>query len=231
MICCSLTRCAPGLFPVVWLFAAVHAVDATLVVGYDTSTNPSGGLAASESGSSVVSSDLVRGSGLNPGPGTSSFNSDGWDTSNASFADAIADQEFLTWGWTSSPSLALGRLELRYDRSSQGPDQMRIDLAVNGGAFSTVYTDLAVSTTGTDALNIDLTSFTGVTSAVFRLVAFGATNGNGTFDIENYQTGPNRGIAVFAVPEPASLTLMGVAALLFVVGAWRHRCQVVSVST
>ena len=101
--------------------------------------------------------------------------------------------EILTWGWTSSPWVDLTRLEIRYDRTNQGPDQMRIDLAINGGVLTTVYSDLTVSTTGTDALNIDLSSFTSVTSASVRLVAFGAGNSNGKFDIENYQAGPQSG--------------------------------------
>ena len=58
----------------------------------------------------------------------------------------------------------------------------------------------------------------GIESATFRLLAYGAGSASGTLDVENFQTLPNRGIAVHgtaAVPESNP------AILLMVAAAWR----------
>lgn len=161
-----------------------------------------------------VSGDaLARGAGINLNVG-GDFNSNGWNSTNS--ADAIANDEFLTWGFAAVNAFDLTTLEIRYDRSNTGPTALVIDLAVNGGSFQTVFTDPdSVSITGEEN-TVDLTAFglTGVTCATFRLAAFGASSTAGTFDIENTVTfdGTN-GLVVSGtvVPVPAAAWLFGSA--------------------
>ena len=198
-----------GLSASVCLLAALgglHPAQAELIVAYDAA-NATEGLAASELMSALVPLELSRGAGLSAGTG-GTYNSSGW-------TDEPTD--YLEWGWSSSPPLALTDLDLRYDRSASGPAGLEILLSVNGGPFESIFLDSAVSDLGEDNLDIDLSGFTQVTSATFRLFGSGASSGSGTFDIEPL-TGvtPDRGIVVNGltmVPEPSAIGLALVAAL------------------
>ena len=187
------------------LLGLAQPAAAELIVAYDAS-NSTGGLAASESVAGLVPVDLNRGSGLSAGTG-GTYNSSGW-------TDEVTD--YLEWGWSSSPPLALTDLDLRYDRSSSGPGGLEILLSANGGPFESIFVDNDVSDAGEDNLDIDLSGFTNVTSATFRLLGSGASSASGTFDIEPF-TGvtPDRGIVVngiTVVPEPSAIGLSAVAA-------------------
>lgn len=177
---------------------------ADTIVGYDAVNTPDGAPALDPL-SGVTASDLIRGDGLKAGTG-GTFNSSGW-------TDEATD--YLEWGWTTSDPLNLTDLDLRYDRSASGPQAIDIRLSTNGNAYASIFTDDSVSTAGEDVLDIDLTSFTDVTSASFRLFGSGAASASGTFDIEPI-TGLSipRGIVVngtaAAVPEPAAIELASI---------------------
>lgn len=186
--------------------ASINSARGEVIIAYDA-TNSADGAAASEILSSVVPLDLSRGEGLGAAGG-GTYNSSGWT------ADST---DYLEWGWSSSIPLDLTDLDLRYDRSSSGPAGIEIQLSVNGGDFDPIYTDADVLVDGEDAFDINLTGFTGVTSAAFRLLGSGASSASGTFDIEPL-TGvvPDRGIVVngvASVPEPSGLLLLGMAGL------------------
>lgn len=171
-----------------------------IIVAYDA-TNAATTAAPSQLGAGVTGLPLARGPGLNDGSGAT-FNSTGWNNEAT---------DYLEWGWSASQPLHLTDVDLRYDRSSSGPAQMNLQLSVNGGAFASIFTDSAVSVDGEDVLNIDLSSYTSVTSAVFRLLGSNASSGTGTFDLEPI-TGltPARAIVVngiAAIPEPSSWCL------------------------
>ncbi len=177
---------------------------AGLIVAYNAA-NSTGSAAASEMLPAVVPLDLSRGAGLSAGTG-GTYNSSGW-------TDELTD--YLQWGWSASPPLSLTDLDLRYDRSASGPASLEIRLSANGGPFETVFVDSAVSEAGEDNLNIDLSRFTGVTSATFRLFGEGASSAGGTFDIEPLTgVSPDRGIVVngiASVPEPSAICLSAIA--------------------
>ena len=192
------------------------ASEAATIIAYDGSNSPTTA-AASEVFPGVTPLDLSRGAGLNAGSGNT-FNSTGWD-------DEATD--YLEWGWSASQPIDLTDLDLRYDRSGSGPTMLDIQLSVNGGSFTSIFSDAAVSDTGEDVLDIDLTSYTGVTSATFRLFGTGASSGTGTFDLE-----PLTGIAppaailvsgsAIPIPEPQAGLLAIVAALGLVVARRRR---------
>ena len=152
--------------------------------------------------------DLSRGAGLNAGSG-STFNSSGWN-------DEATD--YLEWGWSASQPIDLTDLDLRYDRSASGPASLEILLSVNGGAFTSIFSDPLVDEAGEDVVDIDLSAFTDVTSATFRLFGSGASSGSGTFDLEPLSgVTPAAAIVVSgtaeAVPEPSSQALALLAGL------------------
>jgi len=199
---------------------------AEMIVAYDASNSPTGA-AATEWLAGTTASALIRGSGLGAGTGAT-FNSSGW-------SDEPTD--YLEWGWSSSVPLDLSDLDIRYDRSTSGPSVIGIQLSINGGGYTSIFSDASVNVNGEDNLDIDLSAFDRVTSASFRLFGSGASSGTGTLDIEPL-TGisPDRGIVVngtvAAVPEPGGFELAAVA-FLGICGSrwWRRKCAANSTAT
>ncbi len=171
-----------------------------------------------------VSADaLLAGDGLTV-RNFSTFNFSGWDPLNTSSADALADDEFWTWGFTSSIAYDLTDFSIRLDRSPTGPDDFEIEVAVNGSTdFTSVLSfDFQDSSTGVNFLNVDLTGFNSVTDVDFRLTAFNSESNAGTFDLELLPSGNGIEIvgAVSAIPLPAPALmllsgLIGLGALRF----------------
>ncbi len=207
------------------LALALSSVSASAVtlLSYDSAGGVSS-LTGSTSAAGVTAEDLAAGSGIAPRTPSSTFNFRNWDTDNASFADAIADDEIWTWGFTSSVAYDLTSLSLELDRSASGPGNVLIELAINGGAFDSVLSfDFGASDTPEDFAALDLSSFTQVTEADFRLSAFGSTSLAGTFDLEDSGTANDLfvtgEVSAVPVPAPALMLLSGLLAL----GAMRLR--------
>ena len=202
------------------LFVA-PTVTAEVIVGYEALNSPDES-AVSDVMENVIALDLSRGLGLMPGSG-STFNSAGWNEES---------NDYLEWGWTSSDPLDLTDLDLRYDRSNSGPAEIEISLAVNGGNFESIFVDPDVSVAGEDNLDVDLSAFTNVTSATFRLFGAHADAFTGTLDIEPLTVvSPPRGIVVngvTAVPEPEGLTLLLIACLsgVFLIAKVRKKSSI-----
>ncbi|MGE0378885.1 MAG: PEP-CTERM sorting domain-containing protein, partial [Planctomycetaceae bacterium] len=190
-----------------------------IVVDYVAANSSS--IAPTTQGAGVTGSNLTGASGLIfAGNG---FEWSGWETN--SLANAITANEYLEWGFTSTQTYDLSDLDIRYDALGNGPENLAIQASINGGGFQTIYTDDAVATGGFDAANIDLSSFASVTSAVFRLFAWNANNANGRLNVENSTSFGNAAIVVngVAIPEPASLVMMGLAGCAWVVcSRWRQ---------
>lgn len=196
-----------------WVFAA-EAPAITLLeygtAGSTTTLSPS------------LEASGVNGAGFTAGPGItvqsfSTFNFTNWDPANTSAAAAIADDEFWTWGFTADPGVTfdLTSFDIRLDRSGAGPDDFEIFLAVNGGANTSVLTfDYQDASDGVDFLGVDLSSFTGVSDAVFTLAAFNAELTAGTFDLEALGGGSTgtafrlEGLETSHVPLPGALPLL-----------------------
>ena len=177
----------------------------------------------------VLGTGYSRGAGLAAQGGGSTFNSDNF-TLNGTETSAVANNDFVQWSFTSSNAYDLQNFDIRYDRSPQGPINIRIDFQSNGGVFSTVFVDTSVDADGENNIGISLNS-TGVTSGVFRLYGWGATSTAGTFDLENASAiGTNAGNnvsfelhGITAVPEPSSIALFSLMGCTGLIAVYRRR--------
>ena len=190
-------------------FFASTASAATLVA-YDTE-NSAGSIAGEELGLGITAADLSRGAGLVYNAAGDDYNSRNW-TQGGDEATALTNQDFLEWGFTSTIAYDLTGMDIHYDRSGTGAMNISILASINGGAFTSIFTDSSISASGeTNFLTLMATN---VTSAVFRLAGWGSTNPLGTFDIETNEVGPNNGYGlaitgeISAVPLPASMAML-----------------------
>ena len=147
-----------------------------VIVGYDTtnpnfgSNQPADNLPAAEVQSFIDPLNLSRGAGLIANNGIT-FNSANWSTSSTLNLDS---DKYIQWGWSSSMRrVNLTDLTLQYDRSGSGPTKLAIALSVNSGGFTTIFSDNNVFI-GDETHSIDLTAFSNIESAVFRLFGFDA---------------------------------------------------------
>lgn len=156
----------------------------------------------------------TKGTGLNFPTGTFANYTVNGATSTTQ-AGAVTASDFNTWGLSFNQPWNLDSFSLRYGRSSTGPTALRVQIAINGGAFTdTALLDTTVSDAGEEVLNVDLSSFDNVTSVSFRAVIWNGAS-TGTFSFLN---SANIGNASFrlnasAVPEPATAGLLGLAGL------------------
>jgi hypothetical protein len=160
---------------------------------------------------------LTKAAGLNfPGGTHSVFSVNG--ATSADQASAITATDFVTWAISFTNPWNLDNFSIRYDRDTisgqVGPAAIAVQVSINGGGFVNVHTDTAVSTTGEEHLNVDLSSFDNVMDVTFRAVLWNGQS-SGIFKFEN---STNIGNAAFrlnatAVPEPASIGLLGLAGL------------------
>ena len=187
---------------------------------------------ADVSGAGVTAAPLSRGSGAqDPGGTGSGFDSRGL-TAN-SFSVALSQNDFIEFGFSSALPYDLSSLAIRYGRSAGtgifGPPDLLIqmDTSGTGSSFSTIFTDPDSIEVGGEEHVIDLSSFTGLTEAIFRVYAWDADDANGLLSIlpsTSTATGfdGSHGLilngTLAAVPEPSSFlffALLGFAGFLW----------------
>lgn len=186
------------------------------IVQYGTANTTS--LAPAVVDPSVTASSLAAGSGLGLNTG-STFNFNGWDITSTSFENALAANDVWTWDFSVADPNALvdlTTLDIRLDRSTQGPDDFEIRASINGGASTSLLIgDFAGGSVGVNYLGVDLSSLAGLTfgdSVQFTLGAWNATSALGTFDLETITfPGGTDGLTirgnVSVIPEPSTTLL------------------------
>lgn len=199
-----------------------------IVVEYQTAastTNPT--LAPSSAAAEITASDFSAGSGISAATG-GTFNFNDWDPTNTSFAEAVADNEFFTFGFTVTDNVIvqLSDFDIRLDRSGTGPDDFEIQVSVNGGSGTSVLSfDFMDSTNGVDFIGTSLAAIPSLVqgdSVVFTIAAFNAESTAGTFDLESIDFGGSdpRSVrvngSITVVPEPGTLLFLGASSVLVI---------------
>ena len=177
-----------------WLAAAaLSGVSYGDVIVQYGSVNGVTNLAASAVDSHVTAADLTAGAGIAPASG-GTWNWKGWEIDNASYADALADDEVWTWGFTvDANGVDLTTMDLRVDRSGTGPDDFEINAVVTpngdsaGAPILLLTYDYFDSDDPVNFLDVDLTAIASLAvgdSIEFSLAAFNSEGSIGTFDLE-----------------------------------------------
>ena len=133
---------------------------------------------------------ICRGSGISQATG-GTYNSSGWEP----WASPQTN-DYLEWSITpnSGYEIDLSSIDIRYDRSGTGPSGLQLQIDTGSG-FNTIHTDNSVSDTG-ENLTLSLASYLNLTTTVtFRIYAYSASSGGGTFDIEQH-TATNKGVII-----------------------------------
>lgn len=194
--------------------AAAHAIT---LVEYPTAGSTTS-LGATTIDPSVTALDLEAGTGLEVRT-FSTFNFRDWDVDNFSYADAVADDEVFTWGFTvsdASVQIDLTTLDVILDRSGTGPDDFEIRMTLNGASETTVLThDFADSGAAVNFSGVDLSAFSGLVAGdtvLFTLAAFNSESALGTFDLDRITGEPSLRVSgdVSPIPEPSTALLMAI---------------------
>jgi hypothetical protein len=184
--------------------------------------------AATSIDSGVTSSGLVRNHSLGA---TGSGAANAWGANNfnivsPSFASSVTAGNFFTFTINPNVGNVVSFSELsayNVRRSATGPSTGRWQFAVGAGSFQDIGSDITWGATTSSAGNaqsaINLSGIGALQNATapitFRVVTWGATSTGGTWYLNDPTgtTGIDFGIrgTVAAVPEPASMLLLGVA--------------------
>ncbi|MEM1324205.1 MAG: hypothetical protein AAGG75_28360, partial [Bacteroidota bacterium] len=143
----------------------------------------------------LTATELCRGSGLTHNTAGGDYNSRDFDTSNASAADAEADDEQLTFSITpaAGSEVIVTQLNVRMDRSGTGPTDYEIRVFADG--MSTTISTGVISSAGGNFL-IPLGAPIASTGTVaFQILAWGASSSSGTMDIEGNSFGATNTLA------------------------------------
>lgn len=183
---------------------AASSASAITVLAYDIRTN----------GSSTSRTD-VTGVSANPlavGPGaatagTNGFGADGFTATSSAAADAAGD--FISFGFTSDTEITLDTLTLRVSRNPQGPQQVLVDVQLDGALRQVIATAFDPGRSSGTLLALDLSALGSARNVTFRLLGWNANNASGQFTIAS-GTGA---IALTGSPVPVPLPAGGAALL------------------
>jgi hypothetical protein len=199
-------------------------------------------VAALNTGPGVTGIAVTRGAGLTPVSASFAINSSGWNT--------LAANDFYQFGFTTTIPYAVSELTVGLRSSATGPGFVDLLYSKDGGAFTSLTPPNPIELIGTNFNNLD-TSLAGIgvvqSSLIFELVVDpghptnaqfnmdptlpSAIGSGGTFRFASFSTPAGvfvdpaiTGQAVqAAVPEPASLTLLGLGGMALVLGAKASR--------
>ncbi|WP_203256475.1 T9SS type A sorting domain-containing protein [Hyunsoonleella ulvae] len=138
-------------------------------------------------------STLRRGSGINPSSLARSFSSSSY-TAGGTITDAITNNEYIEFDISAAPTyqVSLSTLDVNFRRSNQGPTTFLWTYSTDGSSFTNLGSQITYTVNGgggTAQTQIDLSSVTDIqnvpsgTTITFRLYAWGAVSGSGTFAI------------------------------------------------
>lgn len=171
-------------------------------------------LAPNSVSSGITVTDLTAGSGLFAEAG--SYNWSDWNDTSASATDALAANDFWTWGFTvDSGSIDLTSLSLALQRSADGPNDVDVQASVNGGSSFSVLTDSFAGSTTVNTFTAGQIGSVPVLNAgdsiAFSLTGFNSNSPFGTLSLQGIP-GSTAGLIVTGtpgvIPEPSSICLV-----------------------
>jgi hypothetical protein len=194
-------------------------------------------LSPSTSDPNVTSSGLVRAAGLNTNVGTNSGAANAWgardfENGNASATDAVDDNEYVTFAVTAAAGYSLSLADIapyNIRRSASGPTTGQWQYSLDGTTFTDIGSAITwgavTAAAGNPQVLIDLTGISALqgvpagTTVTFRVPSWGATGASGTWYFNNNGVASSNDLVLngtvdpVIVPEPAMLTLLGLATL------------------
>lgn len=189
-----------------------HNALGDVIVAYESSNGAD--IQPSHTGLGVVGNVVERGAGTSQSGGTL-FTTSGF--ANGTLGQAVALDDYIEWGFVGTQALDLTDIDIAYSRAHEGPSEISLQLNANNAGFVQVFSDTAVNFGLADVnLDIDLSAFQSITSAVFRLYGFDANSQGGTFVLENSaQIESSPGVfdgtiavnGVVSTPEPSSMAI------------------------
>ncbi|MGD9636216.1 MAG: PEP-CTERM sorting domain-containing protein [Pirellulales bacterium] len=220
---------------------------AATIAGWDFNSLPGGNAnfgpspyAATAADPNVISGGLTRGAGVSTA-GTAAqraWGGSGWD-GNADAAAAIAAGDFVTF--TLQPAdgktLSFSSLDpIQYRRSGTGPASGLLQYST-GGSFTNIAS-LDYSSTSSSGASLSAINLSGIaalqniqpsTQITFRIANWGASSSAGTWYL--FDVGTDAGVHDFvvngttgvAVPEPATIALVGLCGIASCVANRRRR--------
>lgn len=166
-----------------------------------------------------VTTGLTRGGGIATGgtPPSDVWGGTGFDSANASEADAIADSEFATLVIQpdSGYKISFATLDANFRRTNTGPDEF-IWQYNTGSGFTNIgsfFTYNGTQPNGLAQTQINLSTITALqnvqTAVTFRLVMWSASNANGTWGFGRLSGNDLVfGGTISSIPEPGSLSML-----------------------
>lgn len=141
------------------------------------STLPSLPAATTPIGSGITALALAR-NGVNWASAANAFNSSHWPNN-------LDLTRFLSWGFDTTTPYQLTELVIRLQRSGTGPQNYRIDMSRDGGAFATIHSGTLPVADTLVPVTIDLANAPATTSVRFRLYAWNRQRAPGTLQVQN----------------------------------------------
>ena len=216
------------------ILAVASLAQAELLATWTTATAQNISTSATvtaQTGGGSYSFSMVTGSGFKTGGGVSSVGTYAIAPGDAASASAAYTAgQYLYFTWNTDYTLTLESADARFSRSTTGAQSAQWGTIISGSwtSIGTAITGISSSVTPTTSTAPVTTTFTGVeglTSGQLALAVYGGTGtaNNNWLRIDCRPSGtPQVGLSIsgtmnpVAVPEPATMSLLGLGALAMV---------------